>query len=174
MGPQLAQNLLSVCKYLSYPGKLLSLHSSNQLSFLIENEVSETPVGIQQKPEPDYRMRCFSPDNFDATSIQPCTKCGSKVKSQLESYKIAISFSDEFYWNNFTHPKDSLVDLEFLFQILGITEFNFEVSGSLVMRPTGSNSILFTTTNEPIIDTWCELALGNMIFHTRNNIFFLD
>ena len=83
-------------------------------------------------------------------------------------------FSDEFFWNNFTHPKDSLVDLEFLFQTLGITEFNFQVSGSLVMRPTESNSILFTTTNEPIIDTWCELALGNMIFHTRNNIFFLD
>ena len=83
-------------------------------------------------------------------------------------------FSDEFFWNNFTHPKDSLVDLEFLFQTLGITEFNFEVSGSLVMRPTESNSILFTTTNEPIIDTWCELALGNMIFHTRNNIYFLD
>ena len=81
MGPQLAQNLLSVCKYLSYPGKLLRLYSSSQLSFLIENEVLETPLGIRQKPEPDYRMRCFSPDNFDVTSIQPCTKCESKVES---------------------------------------------------------------------------------------------
>ena len=94
-----------------------------------------------------------------------------KLNLVLESFKMFL-FSDEFFWNNFTHPKDSLVDLEFLFQTLGITEFNFEVSGSLVMRPTESNSILFTTTNEPIIDTWCELALGNMIFHTRNNIFF--
>ena len=80
VGPQLAQNLLSVCKYLSYPGKLLRLYSSSQLSFLLENEVLETPLGIRQKPEPDYRMRCFSPDNFDATSIQPCTKCESEVE----------------------------------------------------------------------------------------------
>ena len=50
--------------------------------------------------------------------------------------------------------------MEFLFQTLNIEKFEFEQSGSLVMLPTESNGILFTTTNEPIIDTWCELALG--------------
>ena len=56
---------------------------------------------------------------------------------------------------------------EFLFQTLNIEEFHFEKFGSLIMRPTESNGgILFTTTNEPIIDTWCELALGKNGFST--------
>lgn len=51
--------------------------------------------------------------------------------------------------------------MEFLFETLNIKEFKFEKSeGSLIMHPTESNGILFTTTNEPIIDTWCELAMG--------------
>ena len=60
-----------------------------------------------------------------------------------------------------SHLQDSQVDMEFLFETLNIKEFKFEKSeGSLIMHPTESNGILFTTTNEPIIDTWCELAMG--------------
>ena len=80
VGFHLTQNLLSVCKYLSYPGKLLRIYSSSQLSYLKENEIKTSPIGILQKSEPDYRLNCKSPKVDDAT--QSCSECKYLFVSQ--------------------------------------------------------------------------------------------
>ena len=68
VGLHLAQNLLSVCKYLTYPGKLLRLYSKNQLSFMRENEINTTPLGIQQESEPTFRRSCKTLQNVQVNS----------------------------------------------------------------------------------------------------------
>ena len=87
VGLHLAQNLLSVCKYLTYPGKLLRLYSKNQLSFMRENEINTTPLGIQQESEPTFRRSCKTLQNVQVNSSpgSPGSPAGSPAGPPLGS-----------------------------------------------------------------------------------------